>query len=272
MGKNLAISQHTFLFCEGGACKKAGSENVIRHARAYLRNSHLWDSIHTIKTMCNGRCEDAPTCVVLNGGFWYKDLTPQNVVPILESHIIGNKLMVENLLYQKGWDKVESDNERAKVKPKPFVLKEDSELGRCYITKGFSSDQYIFPLFQFLHQVNDNTILKLANKEQFKFNELLEIKYDDKYKMELIFKTNSIEFTISFVPKTEPMALVKQKITSTDYFIAAETEQKGIRFKNKMGETVALIYIDKTDTQVWEYCLTIQLLGISEPIKHPVNV
>ena len=76
MGKNLADVDYSFYHCDGGSCKKAGSENVLRDVRAHLRNNNLWDKTHSIKTRCNGRCEDAPTCIVQPGNYWYKNLTP----------------------------------------------------------------------------------------------------------------------------------------------------------------------------------------------------
>ena len=273
MGKDLAVVQHTFLFCDGGSCRKAGGDNVIRQARAYLRNNKLWDQVHTIKTMCNGRCEDAPTCIVLNDGAWYKSLTSAKITPILESHIFDNKVLPENLLYQTGWDKVKSDNERKKITPKRFELKTDSDLGDCFITKGFSSDQYLFPLFQYLNKVKEGAFLTLSGDIRYNLDDLIAVKYEDKYKLELIFKDNiNIDFIIGFVPKTEPDSLIQQKTASTEYFILSESNQKGIRLKNKMGETKAVIYLDPKASELWDYCLTVQLGGMTEPIKTNINV
>ena len=85
MGKDLANTNLTFLFCDGGSCQKAGSEQAARAARVYLRNNGHWDTTHTIKTRCNGRCEDASTCIVQPGNYWYKELTPEKVVNIIKS-------------------------------------------------------------------------------------------------------------------------------------------------------------------------------------------
>jgi len=108
MGKDIAKSTHTFLFCDGGCCQKKGSDPVVRAARSYLRNRGLWDTTHTIKTRCNGRCEDAPTCIVNRGEYWYKKLTPKLGVELVKAHIHNNKPMNTNLLYADGWDRVKS--------------------------------------------------------------------------------------------------------------------------------------------------------------------
>jgi len=273
MGKDLAVVQHTFFFCDGGSCQKAGSEEVIRNARAYIKNNMLWDEMHTIKTRCNGRCEDATTCIVLNGNYWYKELTPQKIIPILKSHINGNTPVIKDLLFQNGWDKVFSTNERARIKPKSFELKNDSDLGECFITKGFSSDQYLFPLFQFLNKEKEQAVLILSGEKRYNLDDLMAVKYEEKYKAELIFKENIIiDFIIGFVPKTEPDSLVQQKIASTEYFISLASNQKGIRLKNKMGETKAIIYLDSNASELWKYCLTVQLGGMTEPINTHINV
>jgi len=273
MGKDLAIVQQTFFFCDGDSCQKAGSEEVIRHARAYIRNNKQWNKTHTIKTKCNGRCEDAPTCIVLNGGYWYKELTPQKIIPILSSHINHNKPILKDLLFQNQWDKVKSKNERNKVIPKPFEFKDDSDLGECFITKGFSSDQYLFPLFQYLNKVKEHAVLILSDEKRYNLDDLMAVKYEEKYKVELIFKENiTIDFIIGFVPKTEPDSLVQQKIASTEYFISLASNQKGIRLKNKMGETKAIIYLDSNASELWKYCLTVQLGGMTEPINTHINV
>jgi len=120
MGKNIANTTHTFFFCDGGSCQKAGSEKVVRAARAYLRNNGHWDTTHTIKTRCNGRCEDAPTAIVYPGGSWYKELTPEKITPIVKRHLNNTPLLDAELLYKKGWEEQASDNERPAFKPKPF--------------------------------------------------------------------------------------------------------------------------------------------------------
>ena len=131
MGKNLATATTTFFFCDGGSCQKAGSEIVTRNARAYIRNNNLWNKTHTIKTRCNGRCEDAPTCIVQSGNYWYKHLTASKIQEIIESHVNQQKGVTPYLLYQDNWDKVISEKEIKPFKPKGFQHKNDVDLGMC---------------------------------------------------------------------------------------------------------------------------------------------
>ena len=258
MGKDLSKTTHTFLFCDGGSCQKKDSEQVIRTARAYLRNNGLWNTTHTIKTRCNGRCEDAPTCIVSSNDYWYKELTPQNIIPILKSHIENNEPVEAYLLHKKGWEEMTSDNERASIKPKPFELKNDEALGECYITKGFSSDQYLYPLFLFLKENPKGVFLHLADSSPIPFEEITNVDYTTKYNVELTTNTAVISLTIAAVPK-EKKDLQKSKISSTEYFHQKKTGQTGIRFKNKFGELIGKILFDSTSNKGWQYCTSIQL-------------
>ena len=258
MGKNIANTTHTFFFCDGGSCQKAGSEKVIRAARAYIRNNGHWNTTHTIKTRCNGRCEDAPTCIISPGEYWYKELTPEKIIPIVKSHVNNNLPVESELLYQKGWEQQVSNNERTPIKPKPFALKNDQELGECFITKGFSSDQYLYPLFLYLFDNPEGAILTMANKNAISFEEIVAVNYSKTYTLELETKTASIELTIASVPK-ENKELQQSKISSIEYFHTKETKQTGIRFKNKFGELLGKIEFDSIENKAWEYCTTIQL-------------
>jgi len=262
MGKNIANTKDTFFFCDGGSCQKAGSEQVIRTARAYLRNNELWDTTHTIKTRCNGRCEDAPTCIVHPGEYWYKELTPKKIIPIVKRHLNNESPIEAELLYQKGWKEQASGNERAPIKPKPFELKNDTELGECYITKGFSSDQYLYPLFLYLIENPKGVLLYIADKSPISFEEIDTIEYSKAHTLELHTKNERIALTIAAVPK-ENKELQQSKISSTEYFHQKRTQQTGIRFKNKFGEILGKIEFDSVESKAWEYCTNIQLQNTS---------
>ena len=258
MGKNIANTTHTFFFCDGGSCQKAGGEKVVREARAYLRNNGHWDNTHTIKTRCNGRCEDAPTCIVYPGEFWYKELTPEKITHIVKGHINNDCPKETELLFKKGWDKQASDNEIAPIKPKPFELKNDTELGECFITKGFSSDQYLYPLFLYLLDNPKGVTLISSDEKRVSFEDIISLEYSKTYTLELHTETKTIPFTIAAVPK-ENKELQQSKISITEYFIQKETQQSGIRFKNKFGEVQYKIEFDSIENKAWKYCTKIQL-------------
>ena len=260
MGKNIAKTTTTFYFCDGGSCRKAGSESVVRNVRAYLRNNQLWDTTHTIKTRCNGRCEDAPTCIVQNGNFWYKKLTAQKGLEIAKSHIENHTPVEEYLLYHEEWDEINSQDERKPFLLKPFELKEDQTLGLCHIMRGFSSDQYLFPLFLFLHEHAPATTVSLTNGIDFRLEQVQEIRYASEFALEFILKEQTIEFIIAPVPKTNE-ALQNQKVSVTEYFVLADSLQAGIRFKNKKGELVGTVTLSTIESEAWKYITAVQLQG-----------
>ncbi|WP_158837552.1 (2Fe-2S) ferredoxin domain-containing protein [Polaribacter sp. L3A8] len=267
MGKNVANTTHTFFFCDGGSCQKAGSEKVIRTARAYLRNNGHWNDTHTIKTRCNGRCEDAPTCIVYPGQNWYKELTPEKITPIVKRHLDNAPLVNSELLYKKGWQQQVSNNEIAPIKPKPFELKNDTELGECFITKGFSSDQYLYPLFLYLLENPKGVSLISSDEKRISFQEIISLDYSKTYTLELHTETTAIPFTIAAVPK-ENKELQQAKISSTEYYFHKETQQTGIRFKNKFGKILGQIEFDSLNNKAWEYCTKIQLQNVHLDLKN----
>jgi len=258
MGKNIANTTHTFFFCDGGSCQKAGGEQVIRAARAYLRNNDNWNNTHTIKTRCNGRCEDAPTCIVHPGEFWYKELTPKKITYIVKGHVNNECPLETELLYREGWEQQVSNKEIEPIKPKPFEFKKDEELGDCLITKGFSSDQYLYPLFLFLLEKPEGVTLQLSDTPPLAFKDINAVNYSKEFTLELLTKTDCLEFTIAAVPKDDK-ELQKLKISITEYFYQKETAQTGIRFKNKFGKTIGKIAFDSIHTEAWQYCTKIQL-------------
>lgn len=53
-----------------------GAEGVTAAIRDEIALHHADSLIHTTRTLCNGRCEDACTVVQYPGGAWYRHMTP----------------------------------------------------------------------------------------------------------------------------------------------------------------------------------------------------
>lgn len=263
MGKDLTQVTTTFYVCDGGSCRKAGSDPVMRETRAYLRNQGLWDTTHTVKTRCIGRCEDAPAAIVQPGDHWYKNLNGQNVVKVIKQHIENDQPLEELLVFKEGSTTINSDKERPKKVPKPFALVEDKELGLIYATRGFSTDQYTYPLFLYLAETKAPATLTFPHGQTHSFQDIQSLEYG-KFQLVLTFAeaglTSVLAFTLAGIPKTEPMALQRSRVLVTEYFYGATNpEKRGIRLKDKMGRLLAIIWLDPTDDTVWNYCLKVQL-------------
>lgn len=267
MGKDLTQVTTTFYICDGGSCRKAGSDPVMRATRAHLRNRGLWNTTHTIKTRCIGRCEDAPAAIVHPGDYWYKNLNDQNVVEVIKQHLENNQPVEELLVFKEGATVMNSDKERPKKVPKPFALSNDEHLGLIYATRGFSTDQYTYPLFLYLTETKSSAKLTFPHGQSHSFQNIESVAYG-KYQIILTFEKATLAFTLAGIPKTEPMALQRSRVLVTEFFYnAVDTKERGIRLRDKMGNLLAIIWLDPADDAVWEYCLNVQL-GISEVVTH----
>ncbi len=263
MGKDIAKVKQTFMFCDGSSCQKAGSELAVRSARAYVRNNGLWNNTHTIKTRCNGRCEDAPTWIVQPGNHWYKEMDAKKAKEVAIAHV-NNTCIPDYLLFKEGAESMQTENEREAVVVKPFELLEDTDLGTHYLTKGFSSDQYLYPLFVYLSDNKIDADLKIQHQELFNFKTGVTVLYNSIH--EIVFETatdKSKKMIIGAVSKKDTEEVQFAKITSTQYIAQIENAQKKIRFRNKKGALIA--ELTTKDDSFWNYCLKIQLGGLELP-------
>lgn len=85
--KNLQPLRHHLLLCNGGTCKQRGAEAVTAHIRAELTAAGLDETVHTTKTLCNGRCQEGPIVVVMPDNVWYAAV----------DEALGSRLVAEHL-------------------------------------------------------------------------------------------------------------------------------------------------------------------------------
>jgi len=263
MGKNISQVHTTFQFCDGGSCRKAKSEIAIREARAYLRNKGLWDDTHTIKTRCNGRCEDAPTWIVQPGNFWYKNLTPEKAISILKSHLENGMPVEESLLYKEGWNQLVTENERV-ISPIVFKDKIDPEFGDVLVARAFASDQHIYPLFQYLFQEPKPIAVQQYEEALIEIKTPHTVDYSDDYDIHISGKELQLRLAIAGIPKDISDKIADRKVSISEVIWLKKNAifTKAIRLKNKKGKHLTTIWIKEEDTTTWEHVLTIYL-GIS---------
>ncbi len=97
---NLTGTRNHLLICNGGSCMREGAEEVTLAIRDEIAVLSADASIHTTRTRCNGRCEDA--CVVISypEGTWYKGMTPDAGRALVRERIgIEEKGMQEYITY-----------------------------------------------------------------------------------------------------------------------------------------------------------------------------
>ncbi len=260
MGKNIQKVTTTFQFCDGGSCQKANSEIAVREARAYLRNKGVWEGTHTIKTRCNGRCEDAPTWIIQPGNFWYKNVTPDKAVVIMESHLEKDKPVEEFLLYKEGWAMMSSENE--KTVPLPvFKHKIDSEHGDILIARAFASDQQLYPLFQYFFKDPKPIAVQIGEAPRSTINQPHLVDYKDPYEVKITGKQVMLALTIAAIPKdiNEDIATRKVSLAEVIWLKKKAIFTKALRLKNKKGKHLVTFWIKEDDHPTWEHILKIYL-------------
>ena len=261
MGKNLASVKQTFFMCDGGSCRKAGGEQTSRDTRVHLRNSGNWENTHTVKTRCNGRCEDAPTWIVQPGNFWYKGVDSARGIEIIKSHVENNEPLKEGLLFEEGALKVDSDNEKSTSFIKPFEYKEFSNGSMGWITKGLSSDQYLYALFSKWIEIQGEGTYTGQNGHEFSLSKLATVDYTDEFNIELHFGTDKEKLLIGVLGVKDETDRQLLKVRGTFYFKEENTAKRGVIFKNKMGGVIASLTFE--DDAFWAYCEAVQLGGIT---------
>ncbi|WP_271769415.1 (2Fe-2S) ferredoxin domain-containing protein [Aquimarina algiphila] len=260
MGKNIPKVTTTFQFCDGGSCQKAKSEIAVREARAYLRNEGLWDNTHTIKTRCNGRCEDAPTWIVQPGNFWYKNLTPEKAVTIMKSHTQENQPTEEYLLYQEGWSVLLTENEKI-VSPPVFKCKTEEIHDEILIARAFASDQHLYPLFQYFFQTPRPIAVQVGEDSMLNIDQPHQVDYSDKYEVKITGEQLKLTLAIAGIPKDIPEEIADRKVSVAEVIWLKKKAifTKALRLKNKKGKHLVTMWIKEEDNKTWEHILKIYL-------------
>lgn len=80
-----------------GSCAQKGSEEIRDLFKKELHARGLKTKVRANKAGCLDVCEHGPNVVIYPEGVWYSRVTKDDVSEIIESHIIGGKV-VERLL------------------------------------------------------------------------------------------------------------------------------------------------------------------------------
>lgn len=96
---NLSGTQHHVFICNGGSCKNGQAEEVTQSIRAEIAVQGADHLIHTTRTLCQGRCEDACVVTVYPEGVWYKGVTPELGQLIVSQHLLQGKHLEKHITY-----------------------------------------------------------------------------------------------------------------------------------------------------------------------------
>jgi len=67
-------------------------ESAFNYTRDYLKKHQLWGQgkLRASKSLCLGRCENAPVCVVYPEGVWYSYVDLADIEEIIQQHLLNN--------------------------------------------------------------------------------------------------------------------------------------------------------------------------------------
>ncbi|WP_338450753.1 (2Fe-2S) ferredoxin domain-containing protein [Niallia oryzisoli] len=74
---NLEGTKSHLLICNGSSCMRKGGEEVTLAVRDEITKLDLDKQIHTTRTRCNGRCQDACIVIAYPEGNWYRVDSPE---------------------------------------------------------------------------------------------------------------------------------------------------------------------------------------------------
>ena len=86
------------LCCGGTGCHASNSQELMENLRKHIRENGLEKDVRVIQTGCFGFCAQGPIVKVMPDNVFYVQVTPEDAKEIVESHVVGKKL-VERLLY-----------------------------------------------------------------------------------------------------------------------------------------------------------------------------
>jgi len=76
-----------------GCCASKGSEAIAAKFKEELHKRGLKGKMRANKAGCLDMCELGPTVVVYPEGVWYKHVTLEDVEEIIDSHLMGGKVV-----------------------------------------------------------------------------------------------------------------------------------------------------------------------------------
>ncbi|KFZ43799.1 2Fe-2S ferredoxin [Anoxybacillus flavithermus] len=96
---NLQGTKHHVLICNGASCMRKGGEEVTQAIRDEIDRLQLHEHVHTTRTRCNGRCEDACVVIVYPEGVWYRTIDEQVARDIVRKHVGDGEVLHEYVTY-----------------------------------------------------------------------------------------------------------------------------------------------------------------------------
>ncbi len=95
---DLNSKKKDILCCGGTGCHASNSQEMMENLRKYIKENGLENDVRVVQTGCFGFCAQGPIVKIMPDNVFYVQVQPEDAKEIVESHIVGKKL-VERLLY-----------------------------------------------------------------------------------------------------------------------------------------------------------------------------
>ena len=94
--KKIAGYKYKVMLCSGAGCISSESLAVKEELIKCLNSKRLAESVYR-ETGCMGTCDIGPVMIVMPEGVFYTKLGPEDVGPIVDSHLVNGRIMLEKL-------------------------------------------------------------------------------------------------------------------------------------------------------------------------------
>ncbi len=105
---DLLETKKCLFICNGGCCMKKDAELVTVGIRKHIADLGFKDSVHTVRTRCIGRCDDAPVVFSSPDSVWYKEVFPEDVPQFVQNYLHSNQLIEKHHLHKMGENQINS--------------------------------------------------------------------------------------------------------------------------------------------------------------------
>ena len=103
--KNTSQYKYQVLICGGAGCISSDCAQVKNTVIEEIKKYNLEKDVSVYETGCMGICAVGPVMLVLPERTFYTEVTPESAINIVESHIVGGQILIENTYYDKSLQK-----------------------------------------------------------------------------------------------------------------------------------------------------------------------
>ncbi len=172
MGKDLTKVTNTVFVCNGGTCKKNGAEENTRELRCAIKMAGLHEVTHTIKTLCQGQCENAPVLFLNPDGIWYKRMTAETIDAFVKQKLANRTGFDDHTLFKDGWTTMLPVKTIEAKTHDELTLHDDDRIGNVYGAQIYPWEHNVYPLLKEIFQVYRERLTvyycdKVLNSSQF---------------------------------------------------------------------------------------------------------